>query len=138
MILMIKQSQASGTVTAPPSKSMAHRLLIAAALGKECRSVENLDLSEDIMATIRCLRGLGATLDHAEGYFPLTDRSPVRRLSACRSGRVGSLCQGRAGHTSVRGLRQYAAFSAAPCAAFRTGSHLYRLRKAFGAALGTL
>lgn len=76
MILMIKPSQASGTVTAPPSKSMAHRQLIAAALGKESRAVENLDLSEDIMATIRCLRGLGATLDHAEGYFPLNGPLP--------------------------------------------------------------
>ena len=33
MKLIIEPSQAVGVVTAPPSKSMAHRQLIAAALG---------------------------------------------------------------------------------------------------------
>ncbi len=71
MTIVIQPSQATGTVIAPPSKSMAHRQLIAAALGNEPRAVENLDLSEDVLATIRCLRSLGATLDRAEGYYPV-------------------------------------------------------------------
>lgn len=71
MKVLIQPSQATGTVLAPPSKSMAHRQLIAAALGNEPRAVENLDLSEDVLATIRCLRSLGATLDRAEGYYPV-------------------------------------------------------------------
>ena len=52
MILMIKQSQASGTVTAPPSKSMAHRQLIAAALCKESRAVDN---SEELLTLLKLL-----------------------------------------------------------------------------------
>ncbi len=66
MTLIIKPSQASGTVTAPPSKSMAHRQLIAAALCKESRAVDNLDLSEDILATVNCLRALGASVEYSE------------------------------------------------------------------------
>lgn len=71
MDLIIKQSQASGTVIAPPSKSMAHRQLIAAALGSEARTVENLDWTEDILATLRCLEALGAHVTRSDGSFSL-------------------------------------------------------------------
>ena len=66
MNLMIKPSQAVGSVTAPPSKSMAHRQLIAAALGAEARAVDNLEWSEDILATLDCLRALGASIERRE------------------------------------------------------------------------
>ncbi|MBO4418681.1 MAG: 3-phosphoshikimate 1-carboxyvinyltransferase [Oscillospiraceae bacterium] len=66
MDLIISPSQAIGTVTAPPSKSMAHRQLIAAALAREPRAVENLDWSEDILATLDCLRVLGASVERGE------------------------------------------------------------------------
>lgn len=51
-----------GSVTAPPSKSAAHRSLIAAYLsGSEC-TIDNIALSEDIKATISCLEALGADI----------------------------------------------------------------------------
>lgn len=51
-----------GTIDAPPSKSMAHRYLIGAALsGKECQ-ISGIDYSEDILATIDCLKALGAKI----------------------------------------------------------------------------
>ncbi len=50
----------SGTVTVPPSKSVAHRALIAAALsGGEC-IIDNLALSEDILATLGGIYALGS------------------------------------------------------------------------------
>ena len=49
-----------GTISAPPSKSMAHRCLIGAALSKEKCTFSGVDYSEDILATIDCLRELGA------------------------------------------------------------------------------
>ena len=52
----------SGTVNAPPSKSMAHRYLIAAALSKGVSVISGVDFSEDILATIDCLRALGADI----------------------------------------------------------------------------
>ena len=51
-----------GAVDAPPSKSMAHRYLIGAALSKEISVLTSVDYSEDILATIDCLRALGADI----------------------------------------------------------------------------
>lgn len=52
--------QACGTVTAPPSKSMAHRLLIAAGLAAGESVIHHVAPSEDVLATIDCLNALGA------------------------------------------------------------------------------
>ena len=51
-----------GAIDAPPSKSMAHRYLIGAALSGQTCVLEGVDYSEDILATIDCLRALGATV----------------------------------------------------------------------------
>ena len=59
MKLTINKSKSCGTILVPPSKSYAHRLLIAAALTKKDVVVKNIDLSEDIIATISCLKSLG-------------------------------------------------------------------------------
>jgi len=51
-----------GQISAPPSKSMAHRYLIGAALsGKRC-VLTGVDYSEDILASIDCLQALGAEI----------------------------------------------------------------------------
>ena len=50
-----------GTITPPPSKSQAHRVLIAAALSGGGSTLKNVALSQDIEATIRCLEVLGAS-----------------------------------------------------------------------------
>lgn len=49
----------SGTVKAPPSKSMAHRFLIGAALSRKPCILKGIDFSEDILASIDCLKALG-------------------------------------------------------------------------------
>ena len=59
MTVKIKAGKASGRVEAPPSKSMAHRYLICAALSGGSK-ISNLDFSKDISATIGCLKSLGA------------------------------------------------------------------------------
>ncbi len=50
----------SGTVQAPPSKSYAHRAVIAAFLAKDKCLIKNLHLSADISATLDCAAQLGA------------------------------------------------------------------------------
>ena len=59
MTLTIFPSQLKGTVTPPPSKTQAHRFLIAAALAGEGSEIRNLADSEDIRATRRCLEEIG-------------------------------------------------------------------------------
>jgi len=62
MIANIKKSIANGIVTAPPSKSMAHRHMICAALSKGKSTIENIDYSQDILATLDCIEALGANV----------------------------------------------------------------------------
>lgn len=62
MRVEIKPSTPRGTVTAPPSKSMAHRLLICAGLSAGESVVRRLAFSEDVKATISCLTALGARI----------------------------------------------------------------------------
>ena len=57
----------SGTVKIPASKSMTHRLLIAAALGKDSKILHFDGFSNDIGATIVCLRALGAEITELGG-----------------------------------------------------------------------
>ena len=58
--MIVKPSKACGKVMAPPSKSMAHRNLICAALAEGDSVVKNIDLSQDIKATLECITQLGA------------------------------------------------------------------------------
>ena len=66
MNVTITPTKLHGSVTPPPSKSQAHRLLIAAPLAQGESVISNVALSEDIKATIRCLKELGAEL-HLDG-----------------------------------------------------------------------
>ena len=59
MNVIIQKSSAKGSITAPPSKSMAHRLLISAALSDGVSRVRGISSCEDVLATIDCLRALG-------------------------------------------------------------------------------
>ena len=60
MDVKITTARLHGTITPPPSKSQAHRLIIAAALAAGESCVENVALSQDITATLNCMRALGA------------------------------------------------------------------------------
>ena len=60
MNVRIYPSRAHGSVGAPPSKSMAHRLLICAALAKGESRMEGVSDCEDVQATLDSLQALGA------------------------------------------------------------------------------
>ena len=60
MIAEIKPGKVKGIISAPPSKSMAHRLLICAALADGESIIEGISGSEDIKATLDCLSAMGA------------------------------------------------------------------------------
>ena len=68
MDIRIEPRKLAGTVTPPPSKSQAHRLLIAAALGSGVSTVENIEMSQDIEATLRCLTALGGSWRQVDGH----------------------------------------------------------------------
>jgi len=66
VIAKFKPCKLKGQISAPPSKSMAHRYLVGSALSKETCILSGVDYSEDILATMDCLQALGAeiTMDH--------------------------------------------------------------------------
>ena len=51
-----------GDIKVPPSKSLCHRAIIAAALSQGQSIIHNVVLSEDILATIEGVRALGASV----------------------------------------------------------------------------
>ena len=59
MKVRIEKGTARGTVSAPPSKSMAHRLLICAAMAEGVSRVKGISNCEDVLATLDCLSALG-------------------------------------------------------------------------------
>jgi 3-phosphoshikimate 1-carboxyvinyltransferase len=67
--LKIYPGKLSGEVKIPPSKSMAHRAVICAALGDGVSKVTNIDYSDDIIATIEAMRALGAKITKKEDYL---------------------------------------------------------------------
>ena len=74
MRAVIKPSRAKGTAAAPPSKSMAHRMLICAGLSADISIVEGIAPSQDVLATIDCMRALGASVQ----YDPGQERVQIR------------------------------------------------------------
>ena len=61
MKVTVFPGKANGETAAPPSKSMSHRLLMAGALSQGS-VIEGLDFSDDVEATLSCIKGLGAAV----------------------------------------------------------------------------
>lgn len=61
MNAVIHPGKLKGTVAVPPSKSMAHRLMICAALAEGTSRIHGIGNSDDIQATLDCLNALGMT-----------------------------------------------------------------------------
>lgn len=80
MIVTINKSKANGKIQAPPSKSMAHRALICAALSENSK-VSNLDFSNDISATFECLSLLGANVQKSENTVIIGGFNPFNAQS---------------------------------------------------------
>ena len=63
----INPKKLSGTVKIPPSKSISHRAIIAAALSEGESRIENVIMSKDMQATCSGMRAYGAQIDEIEG-----------------------------------------------------------------------
>lgn len=73
MKITVKPSVLEGSVVAPRSKSQAHRALIAAAfLGKTQVKIYGADKSDDVSATIDCLKSLGVEILEKEDCLLVT------------------------------------------------------------------
>ena len=85
MDVLIEPHGLTGTIDAIASKSIAHRMLILAAL---CEGITELDLkysSEDIRATARCLQSCGSSLSGTKRGLVVV---PVTKLGVRRRPRL--------------------------------------------------
>ncbi|MBQ7474880.1 MAG: 3-phosphoshikimate 1-carboxyvinyltransferase [Clostridia bacterium] len=83
MTVTINGRPLSGSVAAVPSKSDLHRLLICAALSDR-RTVIGAGaapLSDDVSASVRCLRALGASIEAKDGVLAVTPVEPAPRAT---------------------------------------------------------
>ena len=76
MQVTIQKGRASGCVAAPPSKSMAHRLLICAAMSEGESVVRGISDCEDVCATLDCLRALGVVCEVVGDTVKVIGRDP--------------------------------------------------------------
>ncbi|MBR0267619.1 MAG: 3-phosphoshikimate 1-carboxyvinyltransferase [Clostridia bacterium] len=81
MRAVIKPGALRGVTAAPPSKSMAHRMLICAALAEGESLVQPIELSEDILATMDGLRALGAGIVQEGDELRVTGCRPAEAES---------------------------------------------------------
>ena len=89
MDITIQPSILQGEVTAIPSKSQAHRLLICAAFADRKTELICPQTNRDIEATADCLCALGAKIEHtAAGYTvePIRSVAETAVLNCCESG----------------------------------------------------
>ena len=87
MIARITPSPLSGTIPAISSKSMAHRLIIAAALANGSTDIACSTTCADIEATVRCLEALGARIERTGEGFRVSPVPKSREhgiLAACK------------------------------------------------------
>lgn len=94
MTVNILPSRAEGTVAAPPSKSMAHRLLICAGMADGESIVRGIAESQDVSATIDCLRAMGAEVE-----FLLNDTVSVKGVDFRKACPTSPLCCRESGST---------------------------------------
>ena len=90
MNILITPSRLHGTVRIPASKSMAHRLLICAALAEGTSVISGVDMSRDITATMDVLSAFGASFRQEGSTITVTGVGNARPQAAvadcCESG----------------------------------------------------
>lgn len=71
MLVHLHPAPVQGVLTAPPSKSMAHRAVLCAGLSKGLCRVRNLSISQDIQATLAAVRQFGAKVRVTDAFVDI-------------------------------------------------------------------
>ncbi len=75
MKVKIEAGRARGRIRIPPSKSMAHRLLICAAMCEGVSTVKGISDCEDVLATLDCISALGIRSEICGGDVKIYGKS---------------------------------------------------------------
>jgi 3-phosphoshikimate 1-carboxyvinyltransferase len=86
----LKPSRLCGSVTAPPSKSAAHRAILCAALAKGISVIHNIALSDDMRATIGAIQAMGATVQYENQTLQIDTTGSWAKSAQIDCGESGS------------------------------------------------
>ncbi len=75
MQVHIQPSAVHGTVTAPPSKSLAHRAVLCAALANGTSRISNLEYSQDVEATLAAAAQMGSRVLRDENAVQISSHA---------------------------------------------------------------
>ncbi|MBQ3503789.1 MAG: 3-phosphoshikimate 1-carboxyvinyltransferase [Oscillospiraceae bacterium] len=90
MDITIRPGPLRGGITAIPSKSQAHRLLICAAFADKPTTLICPETNRDIEATADCLRALGAVIDRTESGYTVEPIAVPSERAVLNCGESGS------------------------------------------------
>ena len=111
-MVKIQPGVLAGTVNVPSSKSMGHREIICAALARGESVIDNISMSEDIAATLRCLNALGVRSELTASKFK--GRSAVRIYGTGTVKATGNVCDCGESGSTLRFLLPLGALCGAP------------------------
>ncbi len=74
MNVTVNKGKAHGSIIAPPSKSVAHRMLICGGLANAKSTITGINNSEDVQATLDCLSAIGVQYTHTGDVLEITGR----------------------------------------------------------------
>jgi len=90
MNVLVNKSNLVGEVNVIPSKSYAHRILICASFSNKETKIIDLPNSQDIEATISCLKSLGANFSFKDNYCLVTPAVIKENKTTLNVGESGS------------------------------------------------
>ncbi len=82
--------QPNGRVSVPPSKSYAHRAIILSALASGKTLIKNVGNSADVLATLACVKNLGAKIDEVANGVVITGIKTAPKTAILDFGESGS------------------------------------------------
>ena len=78
MLVHIEPSSPHGALAAPPSKSLAHRAVLCAALANGTSRVSQLEFSQDVQATLAEYTAKAIEmLDNPDGFFMMVEGGKI-------------------------------------------------------------
>ena len=91
MKIELKPVKFGGSIIIPPSKSLAHRGIIAASLAEGISKISNLNFSNDIKVTTNAMKSLGVEVDIFEDYEIIHGKEKlIRKNNVIDCGESGS------------------------------------------------
>lgn len=80
--IILENSKLEGEIFIPPSKSVLHRYIISASLADGISKIDEVgSLSEDIIATINCMKNLGADIVLKNNSLLIDGRKTFKKLN---------------------------------------------------------